>query len=129
MTSTFVAKDADGKQKGFGFVCFKNFHIAMALVCEIDSRKERKEDDPERKAEKAVKGIKPTDLTVLAAKKKEERELEFKQKLFKFKKSVMYFSLFVKNFPPGTTEEELKEFLMRAIPNEHDDVITKIAPI
>ena len=41
----------------------------------------------------------------------------------------MFFNLFVKNFPPGTTEEELKEFFMRAIPNEHDDVITKITPI
>jgi RNA recognition motif-containing protein len=33
---------------------------------------------------------------------------------FKYKKSIMYFSLFVKNFPLGTTEEELRLFFAQA---------------
>jgi len=33
---------------------------------------------------------------------------------FKYKKSIMFFSLFVKNFPPGTTEEELKIYFSSA---------------
>ena len=33
---------------------------------------------------------------------------------FKYKKSIMYFSLFVKNFPLGTTEEELRIYFNSA---------------
>jgi RNA recognition motif-containing protein len=33
---------------------------------------------------------------------------------FKYKKSIMFFSLFVKNFPPGTTEDELKIYFQSA---------------
>ena len=33
---------------------------------------------------------------------------------FKYKKSIMFFSLFVKNFPLGTTEEELKIYFTTA---------------
>jgi RNA recognition motif-containing protein len=42
------------------------------------------------------------------AKKKKERAQELTMNNFKYKKSIMFFSLFVKNFPPGTTEDELK---------------------
>ena len=33
---------------------------------------------------------------------------------FKYKKSIMYFSLFVKQFPVDTTEEELKIYFSQA---------------
>lgn len=44
---------------------------------------------------------------------------------FKYKKSIMFFSLFVKNFPPGTTEDELKIYFSTACQGE----VTKIGII
>lgn len=63
---------------------------------------------------KEVKGIKLTDLYIKEAKKKSQREKELTMNNFKYKKSIMYFSLFVKNFPVGTTEEELKIYFTTA---------------
>jgi RNA recognition motif-containing protein len=57
-----------------------------------------------------VKGVKLGDLYVKEAKKKNEREKEMQQSNFKFKKSIMMFTLFVKNFPVETTEDELRTF-------------------
>ena len=37
---------------------------------------------------------------------------------FKYKKSIMFFSLFVKNFPVGTTDEELKIYFQSACQGE-----------
>lgn len=47
---------------------------------------------------------------------------------FKYKKSIMYFSLFVKNFPPGTTEEELKIYFEKASPTGGDVSKVQIIP-
>jgi hypothetical protein len=47
-------------------------------------------------------------LYVREAKKKSIRIQELQMSNFKYKKSIMFFSLFVKNFPVGTTDEELK---------------------
>lgn len=44
---------------------------------------------------------------------------------FKYKKSIMFFSLFVKNFPLGTTEEELKIFFSSACQGD----VTKVQVI
>lgn len=44
---------------------------------------------------------------------------------FKYKKSIMFFSLFVKNFPIGTTEEELKIYFSSACQGE----VTKVQVI
>lgn len=63
---------------------------------------------------KEVKGIKLTDLYIKEAKKKSQREKELLMNNFKYKKSIMYFSLFVKGFPDGTTEEELKIYFTTA---------------
>ena len=41
---------------------------------------------------------------------------------FKYKKSIMFFSLFVKNFPPGTTDDELKIYFSSACNGE----VTKV---
>jgi hypothetical protein len=37
---------------------------------------------------------------------------------FKYKKSIMFFSLFVKNFPVGTTAEELQIYFQTACQGE-----------
>lgn len=55
-----------------------------------------------------VNGVRLSDLYVREAKKKSQRAAELQLTNFKYKKSIMFFSLFVKNFPPGTTAEELK---------------------
>ena len=57
---------------------------------------------------KSEKVIKLSDLYVREAKKKSQRVNEIQMQNFRYKKSIMFFSLFVKNFPVGTTEEELK---------------------
>jgi hypothetical protein len=59
---------------------------------------------------------------VREAKKKSIRQKELEMNNFKYKKSIMFFSLFVKNFPPGTTEEELKIYFSTACQGE----VTKI---
>lgn len=55
-----------------------------------------------------------TDLYVREAKKKSIRMAELQMSNFKYKKSIMFFSLFVKNFPVGTTEEELRIYFQTA---------------
>ena len=44
---------------------------------------------------------------------------------FKYKKSIMFFSLFVKNFPAGTTDDELKIYFSSACQGE----VTKVGII
>jgi len=61
-----------------------------------------------------VNGVKITDLYVREAKKKSQRVNELQINNFKYKKSIMFFSLFVKNFPVGTTAEELKIYFSTA---------------
>lgn len=67
---------------------------------------------------KLINGVKLTDLYIKEAKKKTQREKELQMNNFKYKKSIMYFSLFVKNFPVGTTEEELKIYFSTACQGE-----------
>ena len=43
---------------------------------------------------------------------------ELQMSNFKYKKSIMFFSLFVKNFPVGTTEEELRIYFQTACQGE-----------
>ena len=87
-------KDEVGQSKGFGFVCFEEPSGAKAA---ITNAAKAAEIDPRF-----------TNLYVREAKTKAERDQELMLSTFNFKKSIIYFSLFVKNFPPGTTEEELK---------------------
>lgn len=61
-----------------------------------------------------MQGCKLTDLYVREAKKKQQRVHELQMNNFKYKKSIMFFSLFVKNFPPGTTDEELRIYFSTA---------------
>ena len=67
---------------------------------------------------RCVQGVKVTDLYIREAKKKYQRVAELQMNNFKYKKSIMFFSLFVKNFPPGTTVEELKIYFSTACQGE-----------
>lgn len=64
-------------------------------------------------------------IYVREAKAKSQRQHELMMQNFKYKKSIMFFSLFVKNFPPGTTEDELKIYFSTACQGE----VTKIGII
>lgn len=52
-------------------------------------------------------------LYVREALKKQDREVEKKKEQMRFKQSKKRCNLYVKNFPPTTTEDELKEFFSK----------------
>lgn len=113
-------RDGTGESKGFGFVCFEDSAAAekatnIVMRSEPDTAVEGADDESELKK---VQGVKVTDLYVREAKKKTQREAELQMNNFKYKKSIMFFSLFVKNFPPGTTIDELKIYFSTACHGE-----------
>lgn len=115
--NTAIMRDETGSSKGFGFVCFSDATSAERATSFIHSvmRMEQSSVVDKPKVDlKEVKGIKLTDLYIKEAKKKSQREKELLMNNFKYKKSIMYFSLFVKGFPEGTTEEELKIYFTTA---------------
>ena len=87
-------------------MCFTDPSAAEKATYYVQRSDAQAEDGIDPKVE--INGIKLTDLYVREAKKKSQRVAEIQMNNFKYKKSIMFFSLFVKNFPPGTTEEELK---------------------
>ena len=91
-----VMKDAEGKSKGFGFVCFKNWQDAQKALEAFNQGGDA--DDQQSK------------LYVNESKSKEQRQLEIAKKTYQFKKSMMYMNLIVKNVEPSTSEEELSDF-------------------
>ena len=118
-----IMRDGTGESKGFGFVCFTE-PAAAERATQYVLRNDPgalgdKEDGPPTKQ---VHGIKLTDLYVREAKKKQQRHAELQMNNFKYKKSIMFFSLFVKNFPVGTTEEELRIYFSTACQGE----VTKV---
>ena len=88
----------DGSKSAFSFVCFENSkdpsdkeygpRAAMNAVRELNE----KEVAPDMK------------LYVRDALKKTEREIEKKKDQMRFKNSKKRCNLYVKNFPPNTTE-------------------------
>ena len=88
-----------GEESAFAFVCYENSKnpldkeygpkAAMAAVAELNE----KEIEP---------GCK---LYVREALKKAEREIEKKKDQMRFKNSKKRCNLYVKNFPPNTTDE------------------------
>lgn len=110
-------RDGLGNSKGFGFVCFTDPSSAEKATQYVQSVQRMEQHPPGEKPEielKLINGVKLTDLYIKEAKKKSQREKELLLTNFKYKKSIMYFSLFVKNFPVGTTEEELKIYFSSA---------------
>lgn len=93
-------RDGNGDSKGFGFVCFTDSSSAEKALQAITFQK--------TDSEKETADQKFGNIYVREAKKKQQRQAELLMLNFKYKKSIMFFSLFVKNFPPGTTEDELK---------------------
>lgn len=102
-----VMRDHEGKSKGFGFACFEDPASAEKAVQELN-------------AGEPING--EPKLYVGEAKKKTDRTQQLQINNFKYKKSIMFFSLFVKNFPAGTTEEELRIFFSSASNGE----VTKV---
>jgi RNA recognition motif-containing protein len=81
-------KDDQRNSKGFGFVSFKNA------------------DD----AARATHLHTENGLYVQPFESKEERLSKKQREHLKFKKSQMYFNLFVKGMPEGTTDAEMTVF-------------------
>lgn len=109
--SACIMRDAEQKSKGFGFVYYSdpseaekaaNFQTRMSTPEMVDIQITE------------IKGVKLTDIFIGEAKPRAVRTKELEMMNFKYKKSIMYFSLFVKNFPLGTTEEELKIYFSTA---------------
>lgn len=99
ITSAVVAKDGDGKSKGFGFVCFENAEEAQAAVEALDQK-----DMGHGKV-----------LYVGRAQKKAEREAELRRKQDMIKMDRINRSqgvnLYVKNLDDCIDDERLqKEF-------------------
>ena len=109
-------RDGQGVSKGFGFICFADPSAAEKATSYV-LRNEATDGDKNQDSaseQRVIKGVKLGDLYVREAKKKEQRHHELQMNNFKYKKSIMFFSLFVKNFPIGTTEEELKIYFSSA---------------
>ena len=124
LQSAAIMRDGEGQSKGFGFVCFADASAAEKATQAVQRREQGADlvDDGEthlsdQKA-KSVHGVRLSDLYVREAKKKCQRQAELQLNNFKYKKSIMFFSLFVKNFPPGTTVEELKIYFSTACQGE-----------
>ena len=118
-----IMKDGEGNSKGFGFVCFDDPSSAEKASLFVSSRSDNREGE-DAPPVKEVKGVKLTDLYVSEAKKKKDRQKEIQQNLFRFKKSIMMFTLFVKNFPVGISEDDLKNYF--AASSNGNDVVTKV---
>ena len=117
--STSVMRDGSGESKGFGFVCFKESVAAERAVQAVQKHEAAAAEDGEAKdADGAALGVRLSDLYVREAKKKSVRLAELQMSNFKYKKSIMFFSLFVKNFPVGTTDEELRIYFQTACQGE-----------
>ena len=122
--SAAIMRDGTGASKGFGFVCFTDSSSAeKATQYVLRTEHSEAADDhdhqppPDDKI-KSVQGVRVSDLYVREAKRKPQRVAELQMNSFKYKKSIMFFSLFVKNFPPGTTVEELKIYFSTACQGE-----------
>ena len=110
-----IMRDGTGLSKGFGFVCFTEGGAAeKATQYVLRNDPGALGENPDVPLPKQVQGIKLTDLYVREAKKKTQRVAELQMNNFKYKKSIMFFSLFVKNFPVGTTDEELRIYFSTA---------------
>lgn len=96
ITSTMIAKDPEGKSKGFGFINFETIEQAIAAV-ELMNGEE-------------VDGKK---LYVARAQKREEREKELRERFEQLKverqKKYEGVNLYVKNLSDETTDARLRE--------------------
>jgi len=118
-----IMRDANGESKGFGFVCFRDSSSAEKATKAVAECNPQNLDGDEIEDKNDSKDLsKFSKLYVREAKKKGQRYQELTMNNFKYKKSIMFFSLFVKNFPPGTTDDELKIYFSSACQGE----VTKV---
>ena len=119
ISSTAIMRDGSGESKGFGFVCYKEPAAAERAIQAVQKHEAAAGEDGEAKeSDGLIQGVRLSDLYVREAKKKSVRMAELQMSNFKYKKSIMFFSLFVKNFPVGTTEEELRIYFQTACQGE-----------
>ena len=86
-------KDAEGKSKGFGFICFKEAADAQKALSENMS-------EPGTGC-----------LYVKAALSKDQRQLEVEKNTLNFKKSMQFLSLYIKGFNPAATQiDDIKTY-------------------
>lgn len=89
IASVAIKRDDDGKSKGFGFVCFKEWQSAhKALMAYEDG-----------------KGKDGSSLYVSEFKTKEQRQKELQLKTYQFKKSMVKLNLVIKNLDSSATED------------------------
>ena len=91
----------------------KNEKGAFSFICYGDPENKDKEYGP-KAAMRAVielngKQIDGQELYVKEALKKEERQIEKTKEMLRYKNSKKRCNLYVKNFPPNTTREQLEE--------------------
>lgn len=97
ISSAVVMRDEEGKSRGFGFVCFKS---AVDAKRALDAFNDYQHADASHSSDR---------LYVAEAKSKEMRQEELMKKSYRFKLSMMYLNLIVKNLDPTTTEEDLHD--------------------
>lgn len=92
MVSTVVMMNEKGESLGFGFVCFRDPDHALNALKELNGK---------------------DGLFVCRALKRSEREAEVKRATERYKKLMLKYNLYIKNFPSDSTEEELNEFFSK----------------
>lgn len=94
IASVAIMRDDSGKNKGFGFVCFKDWQDAQKAITSFQEAREKN----------------GSTLYVAEFKNKEQREKENQKKTYQFKKSMQKLSLYVKNVAPEATEDQIRDF-------------------
>jgi RNA recognition motif-containing protein len=84
--------DEKKESLGFGFICFKDPDHAFNALKELNGK---------------------DGLFVCKAMKKADRLAEIRRQTERYKRSMLKFNLYVKNFPADSTEDELREFFSR----------------
>ena len=74
---------------GFGFVCFKHHDGALRALSDLNGK---------------------DGLYIRQALKKTQRMQEIQKLTNRYKSSMIRYNLYFKNFPPGSTEDELKVY-------------------
>lgn len=89
IASVVIMRDDDGKSKGFGFICYKEWQDAQKALTAFEEA--RSKDG--------------SSLYVAEFKTKEQRAKELQKKTYQFKKSMQKLNLIVKNIDGQASED------------------------